>query len=572
MLAAAEVYSVPTLALDDTSSGLRVVPLGGLSDIGMNCLVLEQNRLGRLDRLVVDCGLSFPSGDYGVDTLGPRFDYLLEEPAALRGLVLTHAHEDHAGALVRLLQALDPSWQGTRRRLEVWAPPYAVELVRLRLDESPKVADRVTLRPVRPGQRFAVGSFGVEPIRVTHSMVDSTALAIDTTVGKVIHSGDFKLDPSPPDGELTDVGRLGELGDGGVRLLLSDSTNVLTPGSAGSEAEAAEALHQVIGATNGRIIVGLFASNLHRLRAVAEAAKSHGRKLCLLGRSLHVHSTIGLRLGWLDWQSDLLVSPELADRLPSHQILYAATGTQAEPRAALRRLASDQHGDLRLGPGDTVILSSRVIPGNELAVQRMSADLVRMGVRLHSRTTEPQLHVSGHGHRGELRRMLALVRPAAFIPLHGTPQHLQVHATLAREAGVDQVLVLHDGEVAHLTAEGIGMADPVPVGKVAMAAGLELSEKLLQQRRLLGRTGLVVVVAVRRSGAADPLIEVTVRGVPLPKESARAALRAARAALVRPPRGHDKGLDEEERVRRAVRRALADCIGTRPIVEVTVVG
>jgi len=538
----------------------------------MNCLVLEQKRLGRLDRLVVDCGLAFPNGDYGVDTYGPRLDYLLEEPAALRGLVLTHAHEDHAGALGRLLQALDHEWQGTRRRLEVWAPPYAVELVRLRLDETPAVADRVTLRPVRPGQRFAVGSFRVEPIRVTHSMVDCTALAIDTTVGKVIHTGDFKLDPAPPDGELTDVARLGELGDGGVRLLLSDSTNVLAAGTAGSEAEAAEALHQVIGATSGRIVVGLFASNLHRLRAVAEAAQSHGRKLCLLGRSLHVHSTIGLRLGWLDWQSDLLISPELADRLPSHRVLYAATGTQGEPRAALRRLASDRHGDLRLESGDTVILSSRVIPGNERAVQRMCADLVRLGVRLHSRTTLPQLHVSGHGHRDELRRMLALVRPAAFVPVHGTPLHLQVHATLAREAGVDQVMVLNDGEVAHLTAEGIGMAAPVTVGKVAMAAGLELGDDVLQQRRLLGRCGLVVVVAARRPGGTDPLIEVTVRGVPLPTESARAALRVARATLGSAPKGHAKGLDEGERVRRAVRRALADLLGTRPIVEVTVVG
>ncbi|RLB57197.1 MAG: ribonuclease J, partial [Deltaproteobacteria bacterium] len=515
----------------DTSAGLKVIPLGGMGEIGMNCLVLEQRVSGEPDRLLIDCGVSFPFGDYGVDTYGPRLDYLLDQPAALQGVVLTHAHEDHAGALVRLLLALEDELRSEQRRLPVWAPAYAIELVRLRLEETPRASQLVALRPTGPGQRFGAGSFTVEPIRVTHSMVDSTALAIDTVVGKVLHTGDFKLDSGPADGELTDVARLGRLGDGGVRLLLSDSTNVLEPGASGSEADAAEALYAVIGSANRRAVVGLFASNLHRLHAVGEAARRHGRKLCLLGRSLHVHSTIGLRLGRLDWPSDLLISAELASRLPANQVVYAVTGTQGEPRAALRRLASDRHGDLRLEPGDTVVLSSRVIPGNERAVQCLVGDLLGLGVQLRSRTTDPRLHVSGHGHREELRKMLSLVRPEAFIPLHGTPLHLQHHAALARQVGVGQVLVLRDGEVAHLTVEGIGMATPVPVGKVAMAAGIELDDGVLQQRRILGRCGVVFVVVATGSGHGGVSVAVKVKGLPLADEIVSETTRAARLAV-----------------------------------------
>ena len=387
----------------------------------------------------------------------------------------------------------------------------------------------------------------------------------------MVHSGDFKLDPAPSDGELTDVARLGRLGDAGVRLLLSDSTNVLEAGGSGSEAEAAEALHQVIGGADRRTVVGLFASNLHRLHAVAGATRRLGRRLCLLGRSLHVHSTIGMRLGYLDWPSDLLISSELAARLAPNQVVYAATGTQGEPRAALRRLASDQHGELRLEPGDTVVLSSRVIPGNERPVQTMVGDLLRLGVRLRTRTTDPKLHVSGHGYREELRKMLSLVRPEAFIPLHGTPLHLQRHAALARAAGVDQVLVLNDGEVAQLTVEGIGMATSVPVGKVAMAAGIELHDSVLHERRILGRSGVVFVVAARGPGAAVR-VEVRVKGLPLAEQSAQEATRAARVALTAKGRPRNAPTDEAERVRRAVRRALGELLGRRPPVEVTILG
>jgi ribonuclease J len=538
---------------------LRVVALGGLGEIGMNCTVLEQVGPSGPERLLIDCGVTFPSDDYGVDCLHPRFDHLLDAPDAIVGLVLTHGHEDHIGALPYLLRALRPS-----DPLDVYGPAYALELVTKRLEEHSAVRDALRLHPVSPRQRFAVGSFEVEPIRVTHSMVDATALAVSTVVGTVLHSGDFKLDDVPGDGELTDLARLAELGEAGVRLLMSDSTNVLSAGSTGSEQLAADTLMRMVTAAEQRVVVGLFASNLHRLDAVARCAMATGRRLCLLGRSMLTHSSVGQRLGHLTWPSDLLISPKQAAELSRSEVLYAATGTQAEERAALRRLARGQHSELKLEEGDLAVLSSRIIPGNERAVHNMINELLRMGVEVQSQLTDRDVHVSGHAHRDEQRRLLELVRPEAFIPLHGTLIHLRRHAALARETGVQDTSVLLNGDVASVSATELSAAGKVAVGRVAVSWGNEIGGDVVRDRRRIGRSGLVVVVVVRDADGALTSLDCVLRGVP--EQVQQLSERVARAAVSRAGSNKDERLTEA--IKRAVRLRVGEVVGERPEVSV----
>jgi len=541
---------------------LRVVALGGLGEIGMNCTVLEQLGSSGPERLLIDCGVTFPSDDYGVDCLHPRFDHLLDAPETIVGLVLTHGHEDHIGALPYLLRALRPADSGAP--LDVYGPPYALELVTRRLEEHPGVRNALSLHSVSPRQRFAVGSFEVEPIRVTHSMVDATALAVSTVVGTVLHSGDFKLDDAPGDGELTDVARLAELGDSGVRLLMSDSTNVLSAGSTGSEQLAANTLTRMVTAAKQRVVVGLFASNLHRLDAVARCAMATERRLCLLGRSMLAHSSVGQRLGHLSWPSNLLISPKQAAELPRSEVLYAATGTQAEERAALRRLARGRHPELKLEEGDLAVLSSRIIPGNERAVHSMINELLRMGVEVQSQLTNRDVHVSGHAHRDEQRRLLELVRPDAFMPLHGTLIHLRHHAALARETGVQDTTVLLNGDVLSVSATELSAAGKVPVGRVAVSWGNEIDDDVVRDRRRIGRGGLVLVVVVRDADGALLSLQCVLRGVP--EQVQDLSERVASAAVNRTDSNEDERLIEA--ITRAVRLRVGEVVGERPEVAV----
>jgi ribonuclease J len=348
---------------------LRLVPLGGLGEIGMNCLALEQD--GEI--VVIDCGVTFPSQDLGIDVYHPRFDYLEARKDQVRAVVITHGHEDHVGALPYLLERLD---------VPVFAPPHALALARLRLREHGWKDEELRLHPITPRNPFEAGPFIFEPIRVTHSIADALALAIDTAAGLVIHTGDFKLDPGPQDGELTDEARFTELGERGVRLLLSDSTNVDSPGHTQSEEEVALALGELIAAAPNRVFVGMFASNVQRLLALGRIAERTGRRICLLGRSVVNHTQIAREVARLPWKSDLVVPPELAATMPRDRLIVLASGTQAERNAAMRRLASGTHPVLRLDEGDTVIFSSRVIPGNDRAVSELVDDLLRLGVHL----------------------------------------------------------------------------------------------------------------------------------------------------------------------------------------------
>lgn len=540
---------------------LRLVALGGWGEIGMNCLVVEQDE----GSIVIDCGVTFPASDLGIDVVHPRFDYLLDAPKRVRGIVITHGHEDHIGALPYLLSRID---------VPVWAPGCTIELIRGRLAEH-GLEDDVTMHETHVGRAFGVGPFEIEPIRVTHSIADATALAIRTVAGTVVHTGDFKLDPAPIDQELTDEERFIALGDEGVRLLLSDSTNVDSIGSAASERDVCAALVSHVESAKHRVFVGMFASNAHRLIALGEAAIRTGRRLVLLGRSVANHARAVQAVGRVKWPSDLVVSAEMAAAMPRERVLVVCGGTQAEKGSGLARLAEGTHPSMRLDEGDRVVMSSRVIPGNDRAVSELVSALLRRGADLVTWAIDRRVHASGHAHRDEQRHMLEMVRPRAFVPVHGTLHHLLRHAALARETGVREVLVAENGEVVELTAdeapEKVGRA---PVGRVAAFAGEELPDEALRERAALGRSGCAFVsIALDARGSAIGRPEVALRGVPNGRDEAilRAASKAASQAIATasdPVRARPEDLSEV--VRLAVRRAIEARTRQRPIVQVLV--
>lgn len=525
----------------------------------MNCLVLEQAE----GSIVIDCGVSFPSSDLGIDVVHPRFDYLLSGAAPLCGVVLTHGHEDHIGALPYLLSRFD---------VPVWGPPTTLELVRDRLAEH-DLEEETELHATQVRRPFHVGPFEIEPIRVTHSIADATALAIRTSAGLVIHTGDFKLDPAPIDGELTDEARLRELGEEGVRLLLSDSTNVDSPGSAASERDVCAALAELVRAAKNRVVVGMFASNAHRLIALGQVAQATGRKLVLLGRSVIGHARAVQATGRVKWPSDLLVSPDVAAGMPRERVLVVCGGTQAERGSGLMRLAEGAHPSMRIDEGDRVILSSRVIPGNDRPVSELISTLLRRGVDLVTWSIDRRIHASGHAHREEQTRMIEMVQPETFMPVHGTLHHLLRHAALARDLGVPEVVVAENGEVVELSARSdVAKVGRVTVGRVAAFAGEELPEEALRERAQLGRYGTAFVTLVldaRGALAARP--EVALRGLPLSRDETllRAAARAAAQAVASASEvARARPDDLAGIVRLAVRKTIEGRTRHKPLVQV----
>ena len=545
------------------TSQLSILPLGGLGQVGMNSMVLEQD--GEI--VVLDCGVTFGGGELGVEVYSPRFDYLTERAAHVRCVLLTHGHEDHIGALPELLRVLKVAGADA---IPVWGPPYALELARRRLAEQAPELGEVELRPLRPDEAFAAGPFTVEPLRVTHSIADAAALAIDTAAGLVVHTGDIKLDAQPPDGLPTDELRLEALGDRGVRLLLSDSTNVHAPGTSGAERGAAAALEQLLTGLDGRVVVGLFASNVHRLRAVGEIAGRLGRRLCLLGRSARTHGDAAGKLGLLVWPPGLLVAPDMARSLARRSVLYAATGTQAEGRAALRRLASGLHPDVRLEPGDSVVLSSRIIPGNERAVVAMIDDFVRIGVRVHTPSTAPGIHASGHAHRDELRHVLELVRPRAFVPVHGTMHMLDSHARLARELGVSDTLVIENGERITIGADEPLRRDGVfPAGRLARSGGRVIAADALRERLELSRSGAVVCHMIVSDEGRLVTVRIAAPGSGLGAADCADIERALVHGFVWPGKAATEA-ELADLVRQQVRRQIKGRQERMPLVEVMV--
>jgi ribonuclease J len=532
-------------------STLRVFPLGGLGEVGMNCLALEQN--GQL--LLIDCGVTFDDRGLGIDVVHPELGALDAWRDRIAGVFITHGHEDHIGALPYLL---------ARHDVPVWGPPYALGLVRERLSEH-EVLAHARLIETHPRERHPVGPFTVEPIRVTHSIADATALAIDTAQGTIIHTGDFKFDESPPDGEHFDEARFAELAAKGVALLFSDSTNIDAAGPTGSEQGVGDVLERIVAEATGAVVVSLFASNIHRLRLLGAIAQRTRRKLVLLGRSVKRHAAVARDTDYLDWPSDLVWSAERSGELPRERILAIATGSQAEARGALARLARGEFPGFDLAPQDTVILSARTIPGHEPAVHALMGTLLRRGVHLRSWATDRGIHVSGHAHRIEQRRMLELVRPRAFVPVHGTLHHLTRHAELAREVGVPNVLVLENGDVATLDAGRLEKTATVPTGRSFAAHGKSLPKSVVKERIALAAEGICVVSVLPREGD-DVHVQITTKGVVAEGDHLLAdALREAKRAWRESPAN-----DRAEATRRAVRRVFKAGTGFRPVTLVSV--
>lgn len=533
----------------------------------MNCLAIEAE--GRI--AVVDCGVLFPDENVGVDVIAPDLSWLVERRDRVGAVFLTHGHEDHVGALPFLLRHLRAPVYGTR---------FTLAAVKGRLDEAGVEAD---LREVAPGDVREAGEGApilAEWISVTHSIPEACALALTTPQGTILHTGDFKLDERPVAGPPTDLDRLEALGRAGVRLLLSDSTNAEQPGRAASESAVGPALAEVMHEARGRVFVATFASNVHRLQQVVRAAAETGRRLAVLGRGMAETFELARRLGHLAEPAWMPVLPEEARRLPPRELAVLTTGTQGEPRSALARLARGEHPDLRVEAGDTVVLSSRRIPGNELPVGRLVDDLCRRGATvlgdLVRHDGPAPLHASGHAHEAEQRRLLALVRPERFVPVHGQYRHLARHVAHAVAEGVprERCHLLTDGEVLELDDAGARvLPERVPVGRVYAnrdeLGASDVPPLVVQDRRLLAEAGLcIAVLAVARSTGAvvrgPDLFGMGVAGLEGSEDEIKGEALRAVEALSAVARADPA--EVQEAVRSAVRRWFRRATGRRPAV------
>jgi len=542
-------------------SKLRLVPLGGLGEFGLNALVIEwQDHL-----LLIDAGVMFPSAEMpGVDSIVPDFQYLAERRGRLRAIVLTHGHEDHIGGLAFALQAAAAPVYGSRLTLG---------FVRRRLQERATSAD---LRLLTPGQPVEAGPFRVHPIRVSHSVLDSLALAVETPAGVVVVSGDFKIDARAPEEERTDLEALSAWGDRGVLALLSDSTNVEERGRTGAEDDLLPAFQEVFARTRGRVMVSCFATSIPRIQRVADLARQVGRRIAFVGRRMADNAEIALELGALRIPpSELLSAGEVAQQPPDRLCLFVA-GSQGEPLSALSMVSVDEHHDVSAGPGDTVVLSARAIPGNERAVSRLIGNLFRRGCDV----VHPGLarvHVSGHGSQDDLVELLGRVRPLYLIPVHGEYRMLAQHARLAARAGVpaDRVLVAEDGEVIELSSSGARKVDRVAAGRILLdRSGIEgLEDVVVRDRRHLSAEGIVVPVVVldKQTGRLESAPEIVTRGfVDAEERGAELLVDAGRlvaeAVASRPEEErHDPALTRE-RLRQELRRFFRKRTQRRPMV------
>ncbi|MDB4986885.1 MAG: hypothetical protein JWN04_2063 [Myxococcaceae bacterium] len=528
----------------------------------MNCMSIEHGD----HRLLIDCGITFPDHPFGTDVVRPDFQHLRDVPKQHSTLWLTHGHEDHIGAIPYLLR---------EQPMRIYGPPYALALVRERLLESPPARPPELITTV-PRTRYTIGPFEAEPVRVTHSIADATSLALRTPAGLIIHTGDFKIDRTPTDHEHFDSERFRQLGDEGVRLLLSDSTNIDSEGEAGSELGVGDVLSELVDRATGRVVVTLFASNTHRMRSVIEAARRSHRKLCWLGRSVQTHSRVAVATGYLERLDDLTIAPAQAAMLPRHKVLFAATGSQAEPASALARIARRVHPHIALDSGDLVILSSRIIPGNDRPVAGLVDALLRQGIQVIERRNERGIHVSGHAHRGEQRTMLELVRPASFVPVHGTLHHLQRHAELAREVGVRETTVIQNGDVLDIAPRSMRVVDRAHTGRIHVARGTDVDDEVLSERARLAELGAVALsFTFDSTGRLLAAPDLSARGVVFSGELSEvraqaqiAAKRAFRFAI------EDGLIDDLETMRETLRRKMTrfffDSLGQRVVCLVLV--
>jgi ribonuclease J len=487
-------------------SKLQIIPLGGLGEFGMNCLALRWQD----DIIVIDAGLMFPETELlGVDIVVPDITYLIENKQCVRGILLTHGHEDHIGGLPWILSEL---------KVPVYATEFTLAYVEGKLDEH-RMLDETELIEITPREKFTIGPFTIEPIRVTHSLVDCVALAIDTPAGVIIHTGDFKIDLTPLDEKAFDLHTFAEYGKRGVLALLQDSTNVERSGYTPSERAVIPRLDEVFARTRKKLFFSCFSSSIYRIRIALELARAHRRKVAIVGRSMVDSSEIAQDLGYIDIPPGLVINPSQLRDYPPEQLMILISGTQGEPMSALSRAAVDNHKHARIEAGDTVVLSSRIIPGNEKNIHRVIDHLNRREADvICDDGASGLIHVSGHGSQDELRLLINLVRPKFFIPVHGDYRFLRRHAQIALETGaVEHAIVIEDGDVLELDKDDARKRDKVTAGRILIDSGSSIDvveDLVIRDRRILSEDGVVLAVLAinKRTGKVERPPEVIMRG------------------------------------------------------------
>jgi ribonuclease J len=539
---------------------LKIIPLGGLGEFGMNCLALRWED----DIIVIDAGLMFPESELlGVDIVVPDITYLIENKAHVRAIILTHGHEDHIGGLPWILSEI---------KVPVYATEFTLAYVEGKLEEH-HLLDETTLIEIEPRHKFTVGPFTIEPIRVTHSLVDCVALAVETPVGVVIHTGDFKIDLSPLDDEAFDLHTFAEYGKRGVLCLLQDSTNVERHGYTPSERAVRPRLDEIFSRAKKKLFFSCFSSSIYRIRIAMELAREHKRKVAIIGRSMVESTEIAQDLGYIEVPSGLLINPGQMRDYPVDQLLILISGTQGEPMSALSRAAVDNHRHAHIDAGDTVVLSSRVIPGNEKSIFRVIDHLYRRDANvIYDDGQNGLIHVSGHGSQEEQRLLINLVRPKFFVPVHGDYRYLRLHAQVAMETGaVEHAIVIEDGDVLELSANDARKADKVTAGRVLIDSGSSIDvveDLVIRDRRILSEDGIVLAVLAinKRTGKVEQQPEVVMRGFGGADitEQAREAVMKTLDGLSGEQKT-DYGM-VKEKVRVELKRVIQKTTGRRPLI------
>lgn len=530
---------------------LKVIPIGGLNEIGKNMTLLEYDD----EIMIIDCGMSFPDDEMlGIDVVIPDFSYLIANRDKIKGLVITHGHEDHIGAIPYLLRDMKMPVYGTR---------LTIGLVRNKLEEHGIVAD---LKTINAGESFMVGRyFEVEAIRTTHSIADSICMAIRTPQGVVFHSGDFKIDYTPVDGDPIDLGKLAEIGDLGVKLMLCDSTNATRPGFTRSESVVGQTLENIFRTAKNRIIIATFSSNVHRVQKIIENAVLCGRKVAVSGRSMEKVVSLALELGYLNIPEGVLVDLKMTKNIPDNQLVIITTGSQGEPMSALSRIASGEHKGVKLKPGDMVILSSTPVPGNEKSVSNVVNKLFEAGADvIYSDIAE--IHVSGHACQEELKLLHSLIKPEFFMPVHGEFRHLISHARLAEALGEpkENIFILENGDELNINGDEAFVEKSVVDADAILVDGLgvgDVGNIVLRDRKHLSQSGLIIVVAaIASEGYVVSGPDIVSRGFVYVKENEELIESARQVALDALDKALEQGNRDWNTLKARVRDALSDYI------------